>query len=172
MPPRKRRLKRSAIISALTRPSPKYLLAMKCFAARLPMALRDGDTTDIKFLMSELRIKSMEQIDTIVRKFTHPCHLGTRVAAKRLPCRLPRTQSLHDRMRDSARVTTLTSARYEPDCIRSCRTASAAKESRRRSCSQRDNATAATPLKATYWNVLFGNSPAPAAELNLAQQRT
>lgn len=53
----------------MTRPSPKYLLAMKCIAARLPTVFRDGDTSDIKFLLSELDIKSMEEVDTIVREF-------------------------------------------------------------------------------------------------------
>lgn len=53
----------------ITRPSPKYLLAMKCMAARLPTPFRDGDMGDIKFLLAELGIQSMEQIDTIVRDY-------------------------------------------------------------------------------------------------------
>jgi hypothetical protein len=50
----------------LTRPSPEYLLAMKCLAARLPTPFRTGDVEDIKFLVRTLRIGSITEIDAIV----------------------------------------------------------------------------------------------------------
>jgi hypothetical protein len=53
----------------ITRPAAEYLLAMKCMAARLPTPFRSGDVADIKFLMKELAITSMKQIDAIVGDF-------------------------------------------------------------------------------------------------------
>ncbi|MBI4621685.1 MAG: hypothetical protein HY736_00495 [Verrucomicrobia bacterium] len=50
----------------ITRPSPRYLLAMKCMAARLPTPFRGGDVEDIKFLVRTLRIGSIKEVDAIV----------------------------------------------------------------------------------------------------------
>jgi len=50
----------------LTRPSPEYLLAMKCLAARLPTMFRTGDVEDIKFLVRKLRLRSIKEVDAIV----------------------------------------------------------------------------------------------------------
>ena len=54
---------------AITRPSAKYLLAMKCRAGRLPTPFRAGDMADIKFLLRELAIRSMAEIDAIAAEF-------------------------------------------------------------------------------------------------------
>ncbi len=56
----------------VTRPSPRYLLAMKCMAARLPTPFRGGDAADIKFLLTELRISSMKEVDSIIRDYYAP----------------------------------------------------------------------------------------------------
>jgi len=53
----------------VTRPSAKYLLAMKCRAGRLPTPFRIGDMADIKFLLRELRIGSMAEVDAIAAEF-------------------------------------------------------------------------------------------------------
>ncbi|MDO8596001.1 MAG: DUF6036 family nucleotidyltransferase [Sulfuricaulis sp.] len=53
----------------ITRPSAKYLLAMKCRAGRLPSPFRVGDMADIKFLLRELAIGSMAEVDAIVGEF-------------------------------------------------------------------------------------------------------
>lgn len=53
----------------ITRPSPEYLLAMKCMAGRLPSPFRAGDLADIKFLLRKLAIKSIKQIDLLVGEF-------------------------------------------------------------------------------------------------------
>ncbi len=50
----------------ITRPSAEYLLAMKCMAGRLPTPFRTGDVADIKFLLQELSVKSLAQVDRIV----------------------------------------------------------------------------------------------------------
>ena len=54
---------------AITRPSAKYLLAMKCRAGRLPTPFRAGDMADIKFLLRELAIRSMAEVDAIAVEF-------------------------------------------------------------------------------------------------------
>jgi len=54
---------------AITRPSAKYLLAMKCLAARLPTPFRAGDVADIKFLLGMLRIGSVNEVDAIVADY-------------------------------------------------------------------------------------------------------
>jgi hypothetical protein len=54
---------------AITRPSAKYLLAMKCRAGRMPTPFRAGDMADIKFLLSELAIRSMAEVDAIADDF-------------------------------------------------------------------------------------------------------
>jgi len=53
----------------VTRPSAKYLLAMKCRAGRLPTPFRIGDMADIKFLLRELGIESMAEVDAIAAEF-------------------------------------------------------------------------------------------------------
>ena len=54
---------------AITRPSAKYLLAMKCRAGRLPTPFRSGDLADIAFLLRELAIRSMAEVDAIAAEF-------------------------------------------------------------------------------------------------------
>ena len=54
---------------AITRPSAKYLLAMKCRAGRLPTPFRSGDLADIAFLLRELSIRSMAEVDAIAAEF-------------------------------------------------------------------------------------------------------
>jgi len=54
---------------AITRPSAKYLLAMKCRAGRLPTPFRAGDMADIKFLLRELAIGSIAEVDAIAGEF-------------------------------------------------------------------------------------------------------
>ncbi|MSU47923.1 MAG: hypothetical protein EXS37_02350 [Opitutus sp.] len=53
----------------ITRPSAKYLLAMKCRAGRLPTPFRVGDVADITFLLRELAIRSMAEVDAIAAEF-------------------------------------------------------------------------------------------------------
>jgi hypothetical protein len=53
----------------ITRPSAKYLLAMKCRAGRLPTPFRAGDLADIKFLLRELGLGSMAEVETIMGEF-------------------------------------------------------------------------------------------------------
>lgn len=60
---------------AITRPSPRYLLAMKCRAGRLPTPFRAGDMADIKFLLRELAIDSMTEVDAIIGEFYGPSAL-------------------------------------------------------------------------------------------------
>ena len=53
----------------ITRPSAKYLLAMKCRAGRLPTPFWSGDMADIKFLLRKLAIGSMAEVDAIAAEF-------------------------------------------------------------------------------------------------------
>lgn len=53
----------------ITRPSAKYLLAMKCRAGRLPTPFRAGDMEDIRFLLRKLAIHSMAEVDAIAAEF-------------------------------------------------------------------------------------------------------
>lgn len=53
----------------ITRPSARYLLAMKCRAGRLPTPFCTGDLADIRFLLRELSIRSMAQVDEIVTEY-------------------------------------------------------------------------------------------------------
>lgn len=53
----------------ITRPTPEYLLAMKCMAARLPSPFRAGDVEDIRFLVRRLGIRSMVEIDQLVAEY-------------------------------------------------------------------------------------------------------
>lgn len=57
---------------AITRPSARYLLAMKCRAGRLPTPFRAGDMADIKFLLRKLAIRSMAEVDAIIGEFYGP----------------------------------------------------------------------------------------------------
>lgn len=56
----------------VTRPSARYLLAMKCRAGRLPTPFREGDLADIKFLLRELAVRSLVEVDAIVSDFYGP----------------------------------------------------------------------------------------------------
>jgi hypothetical protein len=53
----------------ITRPSPEYLLAMKCLAARLPTPFRGGDREDIVFLLRKLRLRSIAEVDAIIGEY-------------------------------------------------------------------------------------------------------
>jgi len=53
----------------ITRPSPRYLLAMKCMAGRLPTPYRAGDLADISFLLRELGLRSIAEVEVIVAEF-------------------------------------------------------------------------------------------------------
>ena len=53
----------------ITRPSAEYLLAMKCLAARLPSPRSHGDSEDIKFLIRQLGLKSVAEVDAIVADY-------------------------------------------------------------------------------------------------------
>jgi hypothetical protein len=67
----------------LTAPTPEYMLAMKCFAARLPGGPDEkGDEQDIRFLVRRLGLTSAEQALEIVTRYYPP---------ERIP---PRTQYL------------------------------------------------------------------------------
>ena len=54
---------------AITRPSAKYLLAMKCLAARLPTPFRAGDLDDIRFLLRHLRLRTVAEVEAIVADY-------------------------------------------------------------------------------------------------------
>ena len=60
---------------AITRPSARYLLAMKCRAGRLPTPFRAGDMEDIKFLLRELAIDSITDVEAIAKEFYGPAPL-------------------------------------------------------------------------------------------------
>lgn len=54
----------------LTMPTPEYLLAMKCMAARLGIAAGEADdTADIVFLIRHLGLKSSESVLAIVGEY-------------------------------------------------------------------------------------------------------
>ena len=53
----------------ITRPSPRYLLAMKCLAGRLPTPFRAGDAADIKLLLRRLGLHTIEEVDAIVADY-------------------------------------------------------------------------------------------------------
>lgn len=53
----------------ITRPSARYLLAMKCLAGRLPTPFRSGDLADIRFLLREMKIGSIDEVEAIIREF-------------------------------------------------------------------------------------------------------
>ncbi|MCI0535342.1 MAG: hypothetical protein L0Z50_08940 [Verrucomicrobiales bacterium] len=67
----------------ITAPTPEYMLAMKCFAARLPAGPAEkGDEEDIRFLVKRLGLASADQAFEIVTRYYPP---------ERIP---PRTQYL------------------------------------------------------------------------------
>ena len=67
----------------VTAPTPEYMLAMKCFAARLPAGPDEkGDEEDIRFLVRQLGLTSADQAFEIVTRYYPP---------ERIP---PRTQYL------------------------------------------------------------------------------
>lgn len=67
----------------LTAPTPEYMLAMKCLAARLPARPGEkSDEEDIRFLVKRLGLRSAEQALEIVTRYYPP---------ERIP---PRTQYL------------------------------------------------------------------------------
>jgi hypothetical protein len=53
----------------VTRPSPRYLLAMKCLAGRLPTPFWAGDAADIKLLLRRLGLRTIEEVDAIVADY-------------------------------------------------------------------------------------------------------
>lgn len=53
----------------LTRPTEKYLLAMKCLAARTAGFETAGDKVDIIFLVRRLRLRSVDEVLEIVEAF-------------------------------------------------------------------------------------------------------
>lgn len=53
----------------VTRPTAKYLFAMKCMAARAPGYDSKGDKGDIKFLMKHLKIQSEKDALSILEEF-------------------------------------------------------------------------------------------------------
>lgn len=53
----------------VTRPSAKYLFAMKCIAARVLDSTSKGDKGDVKFLLKELKIETEEQGLKIIGDF-------------------------------------------------------------------------------------------------------
>jgi hypothetical protein len=53
----------------ITRASASYLLAMKCLACRSPLPGYAGDIEDIRFLISKMDIRTLEQIDEHIARF-------------------------------------------------------------------------------------------------------
>jgi hypothetical protein len=54
----------------LTMPTPEYMLAMKCMAARVGSDSGDrGDIADIRFLIGYLRLKSADDVLSIVARY-------------------------------------------------------------------------------------------------------
>ena len=53
----------------ITRPSPRYLLAMKCLAGRLPTPFRAGDVADIKFLLRRLGLRTINEVEVVVADY-------------------------------------------------------------------------------------------------------
>ena len=53
----------------ITRPTAKYLLAMKVMASRKPLPGYAGDTADIETLLRVTKIKSVAEVQTIVEAF-------------------------------------------------------------------------------------------------------
>lgn len=53
----------------ITRPSAKYLLAMKCLAARSGLPGHPGDLEDISFLVRKMEIRSVEEVERNLQRF-------------------------------------------------------------------------------------------------------
>ena len=53
----------------VTRPTAHYLLAMKVMACRKPLPGHPGDRADLEFLIRKLRLKAVDQIETIVNRY-------------------------------------------------------------------------------------------------------
>ena len=53
----------------VTRPTTRYLLAMKCLASRIPGYDTDGDRTDILHLARELEIDAADQVLDVVAEY-------------------------------------------------------------------------------------------------------
>jgi hypothetical protein len=53
----------------ITRASASYLLAMKCLACRSPLPGYSGDIEDIRFLISKMGVRSLEEIDEHIARF-------------------------------------------------------------------------------------------------------
>jgi len=56
----------------ITRPTAKYLFAMKCMAARAPGYDTKGDRSDIIFLMKHLKIKKEKEAFDAIEEFYEP----------------------------------------------------------------------------------------------------
>lgn len=78
----------------LTMPVPEYLLAMKCFAARIASAEGEGpsDVSDIVFLIRRLGLKSPEEVLDLVRRY---------YSAERIPMK---TQYLVESLFEEGRI--------------------------------------------------------------------
>jgi hypothetical protein len=53
----------------ITRASASYLLAMKCLACRSTLPGFSGDVEDIRFLVSKMGIRTLEQVDEHIARF-------------------------------------------------------------------------------------------------------
>jgi hypothetical protein len=53
----------------VSRPSSKYLLAMKARAARLPLPGQKGDYDDLVYLLRHTQIHTLEEVDKLVEKY-------------------------------------------------------------------------------------------------------
>ncbi|MEW6302017.1 MAG: hypothetical protein AB1705_01005 [Verrucomicrobiota bacterium] len=54
----------------VTAPTAEYMLAMKCMASRIPGQPGDhGDVDDIKFLVKQLRLGTVEAVNSVVEKY-------------------------------------------------------------------------------------------------------
>jgi len=54
---------------SVTRPSAKYLLAMKARAARLPLPGQRGDYDDLVYLLRHTQTRTVEEVDKLVGKY-------------------------------------------------------------------------------------------------------
>lgn len=56
----------------ISRPSARYLLALKCMACRPPLPGYPGDEGDIAFLLRKMGIQSVQEVEIILDKY-YPC---------------------------------------------------------------------------------------------------
>ena len=69
------RMSAGTLPSGLTAPTPEYLLAMKCLAARLPAGPEErGDEMDIRLLIRRLGMQSANQVMDLVLRY-YPAEL-------------------------------------------------------------------------------------------------